>query len=188
MSKGCIHIAGNIIRQGQFLLPIKSLSSFFFFGGGGEITDRSYDIKQDKQCRIYICVCWFHRLVFSDRLNANSNCYWSHRTVTPRTFWSCQILYWSYKFFFHIKRKKTLHTIHRKHLFLFISSSFISKTCGTFLRGNLLTRLSPNIYWLCRTIWGLLLLALSHFGNFLLAWGHRATVSVEPCQTISQEP
>ena len=39
----------------------------------------------------------------------------------------------------------------RQDLFLFVSSSFISKTFGTFLRGNLLTRMLSNVYWLCRT-------------------------------------
>ena len=29
------------------------------------------------------------------------------------------------------------------------------------------------------------LLALSHFGNFLLVWGYRTTVGVEPCISIS---
>ena len=48
------------------------------------------------------------------------------------------------------------------------------------MSGNSLTRMSPNVYWPCRTCWGLFLLVLSHFGNFLLAWGHRTTVSVKP--------
>ena len=74
-----------------------------------------------------------------------------------------------------------MHKIYRQHWFSFISSSFMSKTFGTFFRGNLLTKMSPNVYWPCRSSWGLFLLALSHFGNFLLAWGHRTTVSVEPC-------
>ena len=61
-----------------------------------------------------------------------------------------QKFYGPYKFFFNVK-EKTLHKIYQQHIFLFILSSFISKTFGTFLRGNLLTRMSPNVYWPCRT-------------------------------------
>ena len=41
--------------------------------------------------------------------------------------------------------------------------------------------MSPYVYWPCRTSWGLFLLARSFLGEFLLAWGHRFTLSVEPC-------
>ena len=44
--------------------------------------------------------------------------------------------------------------------------------------GNFLIRMPPNVYWRCRTNF---LLAQSRFWEFLLAWGHRATVSVKPC-------
>ena len=54
------------------------------------------------------------------------------------------------------------------------------------MRGNLLTGLSLNVYWPCRTSWGLFLMALSHFGIFLLAWGHRTTVSIEPWHIIDK--
>ena len=40
--------------------------------------------------------------------------------------------------------------------------------------------MSPNVYWACRTSWGLFLLARSCFWESLLAWGHRFTLSVEP--------
>ena len=48
----------------------------------------------------------------------------------------------------------------------------------TFLMGNLLTGMSPNVYRPCR---GLILLAGSCLLEFLLALGQLFTVSVEPC-------
>ena len=40
---------------------------------------------------------------------------------------------------------------------------------------------NTNVYCPCRTSRGLFLLARSRFGESLLAWGQRLTVSVEPC-------
>ena len=40
--------------------------------------------------------------------------------------------------------------------------------------------MSLNVYWACRTSWGCFLLARNCFWDFLLAWGHRFTLSVEP--------
>ena len=62
---------------------------------------------------------------------------------------------------------------------LFYLNSF-QKYLRTFLRGNLLIRMSQNVYWPCRTSRGLFLLAHSCFGEFLLTWGQRFTVSVKP--------
>ena len=46
--------------------------------------------------------------------------------------------------------------------------------------GNLLTRMYPNVYWPCRTSWGIFLLARSCYWVFIPAWGQRFSVSVEP--------
>ena len=46
---------------------------------------------------------------------------------------------------------RKMHKIHRQHLFLFILSSFISKTFGIFFRGNSLIRMPSDVYWPCRT-------------------------------------
>ena len=79
-----------------------------------------------------------------------------------------------------------MHNIHQNiYLYRFYLHLF-QKHLGTFSVGNFLTRMSPNIYWACRTSWGLFLLARSCFGEFLLAWGHRFTLSIEPCRPIFQ--
>ena len=70
--------------------------------------------------------------------------------VTPRIYWSCNFFTGPTIFSFTLK-DKTLHRIHRQHLFISILSSFISKTLGIFLRGNSLIRMPQNIYCLCRT-------------------------------------
>ena len=59
--------------------------------------------------------------------------------VTLRIYWSCKNLTGPTISSLTLK-EKTLHKIHRQHLFLFILSSLISKTFGIFLRGNMLIR------------------------------------------------
>ena len=68
--------------------------------------------------------------------------------------------------------------------FLFISSSFISKTFGDILAGKTRT---PQIFTgPVEPVEVFFLLARSRFGEFLLAWGHRFTVSFEPCSLTSE--
>ena len=64
------------------------------------------------------------------------------RTSNTQDLLVLQNFYWSYKFFFDIKRKKHCIKSTDNIYFLFISSSFISKTYDTFLSGNFLTRMS----------------------------------------------
>ena len=47
--------------------------------------------------------------------------------------------------------------------------------------------MSPKDYWACGTSWGLFLLARSCFWELLLAWGHRFTLSIEPCNGLCLE-
>ena len=83
--------------------------------------------------------------------------------VTPRIYWFCKNFTNPTIFSLSLK-EKTLHKIHRQHLFLFILSSFISKTFGIFLRGNLLVRMPLNVYWPCRR--SLFYWPEAVFGNF----------------------
>ena len=77
-----------------------------------------------------------------------------------------------------------------QHLFLFILSSFNSKIFGdilegkSFLKGNLFTRMSPNVCWPCRTSTGPFLLARSLFFGIFTGLGPQ--VSVEPCLWVQK--
>ena len=89
-------------------------------------------------------------------------------------------------FLLHIKQEKTLHKFHRQHLFLFILSSFISRTFGDILDNleglNLLKQVClPNAFWASRTRWSFFYWPKAVCWEFLLAWDQRFTVSVEPC-------
>ena len=80
-------------------------------------------------------------------LNVNSKCYWPDRisNTGPANF------YRSYKFFFEDNKKK--YCIKFTDLFLFILSSFISKTFGDILEVKTCfkTIMYPSVYWPCRT-------------------------------------
>ena len=67
--------------------------------------------------------------------------------VTPWIYWSYNIFTGPTNFSLEITSKK----IHRQHLFLFYLHLF-QKQYRTFTGGDLLTRMSPNVYWPCRTI------------------------------------
>ena len=91
----------------------------------------------------------------------------------PRIYWSCNcfigpIVLCTYKFLLSWQ-EKTLHKIHWQKLLLFILIFiYFKNNLWTFLRGNLLSRMSPHVYWPYRTSRSLFLLARSCFkmGNF----------------------
>ena len=82
-----------------------------------------------------------------------------------------QNFYWSYKIFFNITRKNITWNSLTTFIFIYFIFIYFKKYLGTFLKGNLLTRMFPKVYWHCMTSWGLFLLAESHFGGFLMATG-----------------
>ena len=100
--------------------------------------------------------------------------------VTPSIYWFLQNFYWSYIFSLTYNKKE--HWINFTTTLIFINFNFIyfKNIWGHSRGGNFLTRMSPNVYWACRTSWSLFLLARNCFWEFLLAWGHRFTLSVEP--------
>ena len=110
-------------------------------------------------------------------LNANSKCYWP-----SRIYWSCIFFTGQdYKSFFNkcYKKKHCIEFTDNIHFYLSYLYLF-QKHLGTFLSENMLTRMSPNVYWPCSTSWGRpSLVAHRRFGEFLLAWGQRFTVGVE---------
>ena len=101
--------------------------------------------------------------------------------VTSRIYWSFKICTGP-TILAIIFKEKTLHKIHRQHLFLIYFISIYFKNIWHILDWTLVNKNVPKcllaVYYQLRSF----LLALSHFGKFLLAWGHRTTVSVEPCK------
>ena len=113
-------------------------------------------------------------------LNANSKWYWPCRTSNTEDLLVMQNFYWSYKSFFNIKRKKYLKLTDNIYFFVYFLFIYF-KYIRDILEEKLVNKMPWNVYWPCRTSWSLILLAQSHFWKILLAWGHRTTVSVEPC-------
>ena len=109
------------------------------------------------------------RANFSD-LNANLKWYWPRRTsyTIGSTGPAKSLLVLQY-FLLHNEKKHFIKLTDNIYFYLFYLHLF-QKHLGRFLGGNLLTRMSPIVYWFCRTSWGLFLLARSHFWEFLLAW------------------
>ena len=107
-------------------------------------------------------------------LNATSKWYWPCRTSNTEDLLVSQNFYWS-NLSLTLKEKKTLLKIDRKHLFLFIFSSFISNIFGIFLRGNLLIKCPQMFTGPVGPVEVLFYWPKAIFWEFLLAWGHRTT-------------
>ena len=87
-------------------------------------------------------------------LNANSKCHWPVGPVTPRIYRSCKSFtgHTNFPLTFN-KKNQSIKFTDNSYLYLSIFIHF-KNHFGTFLRRNLLTRMSPNVYWPCRTSWG----------------------------------
>ena len=87
--------------------------------------------RNHSQLAMYSChlLNWSLLTLPMPDLNTNSTCYWQMRTSNTKDLLVLQNIYCSYKLNFNSIRKM-LHTIHRKHIFSFILSSFISKISG----------------------------------------------------------
>ena len=159
------------------------LGVFPYQGGGFGEQDMCHEDSPLREQRLMGRVAileWQHADLMTQASALTQNAIGPVEPVTPRMYWSCKILTGPTFFFFNITRKNCI-----KFTTTFISSYFIfiffQKHLGTFSEGNILRRMSSNVYWPCRTSWGHFLLARSRFWEFLLAWGHRFTISVEPC-------
>ena len=105
-------------------------------------------------------------------LNANSKCYWPHRTSNTWDRLVRQYFYWCYKIFFNIARRNIAWNSLTTFIFIYFIFIYFKNIWGHSWRETC-SQLSPNVYRPCKTSWYIILLARSCLWEFVLTWGQR---------------